>query len=107
MKKTYMKNLGTVVSGDVDNPVLDAKAIYAEDGVIQYVGPEKADLESAAGTVIDAKGMDIAPALIDAHSHLPINDYLPEFKATDFAVNFMAGGTGSMISVGSSMPGMP
>lgn len=107
MKKVYMKNLGTIVSGNVNNPVLKAEAIYAEDGIIQYVGAAKADLEAAAGTVIDVKGLDIAPALIDAQGHPPINDYLPEFQATDFAVNFMAGGTGSMISVGSTMPGMP
>lgn len=107
MKKVYMKNLGTVVSGDVKNPVITAEAIYAEDGVIQYVGAAKADLEADAQIVIDVKGLDIAPALIDAHGHPPINDYLPEFQATDFAVNFMAGGTGSMISVGSVMPGMP
>ena len=107
MKKIYLKNLGAIVSGNVNNPVLDAEVIYAEDGVIQYVGAAKADLEAAANTVVDAKGLDIAPALIDAHAHPPINDYLPEFKATDFAVNFMAGGTGSMISVGSAMPGMP
>lgn len=107
MKKIYLKNLGTIVSGNVNNPVLDAEVIYAEDGVIQYVGPAKADLEAAANTVVDAKGLDIAPALVDAHAHPPINDYLPEFKATDFAVNFMAGGTASMISVGNVMPGMP
>ena len=107
MKKVYMKNLGSVVSGNVNNPVIDAEAIYAEDGVIQYVGAAKADLEAAANTIIDVKGLDIAPALIDAHGHPPINDYLPDYKATDFAVNFMAGGTGSMISVGSTMPGMP
>ncbi|CVK20296.1 amidohydrolase family protein [Sporomusa sphaeroides] len=107
MKKIYIKNLGTIASGDVNNPILDAEVIYAENGVIQYVGAAKADLEAAATTVVDAKGLDVGPALIDAHAHPPMNDYLVEFKATDFATNFMAGGTGSMISVGSSMPGMP
>lgn len=107
MKKMYIKNLGTIVSGNVNKPVADAEVIYAENGVIEYVGAAKADLESGATTVVDAKGLDIAPALIDAHGHPPINDYLPEFKATDFAVNFMAGGTGSIINVGSTMPGMP
>lgn len=107
MKKIYIKNLGTIASGDVNNPILDAEVIYAEDGVIQYVGAAKAELEAAATTVVDAKGLDAGPSLIDAHAHPPLSDYLVEYKAVDFATNFMAGGTGSMISVGSTMPGMP
>jgi len=107
MEKMYIKNLGTIASGDINAPILDAKVIYAENGVIQYVGAANAEFEAAASVVVDAKGLDICPSLIDAHAHPPLNDYLPEFKCVDFAVNFMAGGTGSIISVGSSMPGMP
>ena len=41
MKKLF-KNL-EFVSGDIKNPILDADVIYTEDGVIKYVGKEKAN----------------------------------------------------------------
>lgn len=108
MSKVLIKNLGTIVSGDMENPILEAEVIYAEDGVIKYIGKSKAELESEANTVIDAKGLDISPGLVDGHAHPPINDYLPLYKATDFAGNFVAGGTTGMVSVGNTMmPGVP
>jgi len=107
MKKTYIKNLGLVCTGDINNPISDAKAIYAEDGVIKYMGAEDAKYEDAADTVIDGMNYEVCPALIDAQVHVPLMDYMPEFKACGFAVNFMAGGTGSMIAVSNDVPGMP
>lgn len=108
MKKVLLTDLGTIVSGDIENPIIDAEVIYAEDGVIKYIGAAKAELEESANTVVDAKGLDISPGLIDGHAHPPINDYIPLYKATDFAVNFLAGGTTSMVSLGNTMmPGVP
>lgn len=108
MKKILIKNLGTIVSGDIKKPILDAEVIYAEDGVIKYIGAAKAELEAEANTVVDAKGLDISPGLVDAHAHPPINDYMPLYKATDFATNFVASGNTGMISVGNTMmPGVP
>lgn len=107
MKKTYIKNLGLVCTGDINNPISDAKAIYAEDGVIKYMGAEDAKYEDAADTVIDALNIEVCPALIDAQVHVPLQDYMAEFKACGFAVNFMAGGTGSMVAVTNNVPGMP
>jgi len=107
MKKTYIKNLGLVCTGDINNPISDAKAIYAEDGVIKYMGAEDAKYEDAADTVIDALNIEVCPALIDAQVHVPLMDYMAEFKACGFAVNFMAGGTGSMVAVTNNVPGMP
>ncbi len=107
MKKTYVKNLGLVCTGDINNPISDAKAIYAEDGVIKYMGAEDAALEAAADTVIDGMGFECCPALIDAQVHVPLMDYMAEFKVSDFAVNFMAGGTGGMVNVGNGTPAMP
>ena len=33
-----LKNIGTIVSGDIENPVLSGDAIYIEDGKIANVG---------------------------------------------------------------------
>ncbi|NLL64340.1 MAG: amidohydrolase family protein [Clostridiaceae bacterium] len=108
MKKVLFKNLGTVVSGDIKNPILDADVIYTEDGVIKYVGKEKAELEDQANTIVDCKGLDVAPGLIDAHGHPPINDFLAIYQTAGFAQNLVASGLTSMVSVGASnMPGFP
>lgn len=108
MSNVLIKNLGTVVSGDINRPILDAEVIYAENGVITYIGKAAAKYEEKANMVVDALGLDVSPGLVDAQAHPPINDYLPLYKAADFAVNFMAGGTTGMVSVGSTrMPGFP
>ncbi len=107
MKKTYIKNLGLVCTGDIKNPISDAKAIYAEDGVIKYMGAEDKKYEDAADTVIDAQGYEVCPSLIDAQVHVPMMDFMQEFQAANVAFGFMAGGTGSVISVSNDVPGMP
>ncbi len=38
MSGTLIKELGTLVSGDITNPILDADAIFISDGKIQKIG---------------------------------------------------------------------
>ena len=39
-------------------------------------------------------------SMIDAHSHMPINDYLPQYKACDIVEDYMGGGITSMLLSG-------
>ena len=56
MPGTLIKNIGTLVSGDIQDPILDANAIFIADGKIQKIGLT-ADLEAIpADTFIDAAG---------------------------------------------------
>src|SRR5690348_346465 len=59
--KLVIRNVGLLLSGDLERPILSADAVVAVDGVIRAVGREK-DLDTAhADLVIDAKGTCLAP----------------------------------------------
>ena len=75
--KVVIKNIGLLVSGDIDKPILDADTIVIHDGLITAVGKEKdCDLEGAV-TVIDARRTCVAPGLIDSHVHPVFGDWTP------------------------------
>ena len=46
--KVVIRNIGLLLSGDIDQPILDADTIVVNDGLIAAVGKEKdCDLEGA------------------------------------------------------------
>jgi len=103
-----IKNIGTLISGDIAKPVLDANALYVRDGLIEKVGRES-DLSSLpADTVVDAAGSTITPGLIDSHCHVVFGDYTPRQKQTDFLESEVHGGVTTIISAGEvHLPGRP
>lgn len=50
-KTIAITNLGTIVSGDIDHPLLDGDTILVEDGRIKAVGRRK-DLDPEAAEVL-------------------------------------------------------
>ena len=58
MSKVLLKNIGTLVSGNIDEPILQANAIWIDEGVIKKVGSLQDMDESDAQVVIDCKGRD-------------------------------------------------
>lgn len=93
---------GAVLSGDLENPLLDADTVVAVDGVITAVG-KAADLVeavAAADHVLDAQGATIAPGLIDSHCHVVLGDYTPRQKTVDFLASYVHGGITSVVSPG-------
>jgi enamidase len=69
-----IKDIGTLVTGDLDNPVRQADSIYIADGLIREVGN---GLPRPAEVVIDARGLTAMPGLIDSHSHPTLCGLLP------------------------------
>ena len=53
MSSVLLKNIGTIVSGDILNPLLEGDAIFVQEGKIQKVGREAALNVSDADVVID------------------------------------------------------
>ena len=69
MAKLMIKNIGTLVSGDISNPISNADTLLIEGGVIQGIGKEK-DLDlKGVDEVMDVGGMTVTPGLIDSHCH--------------------------------------
>ena len=97
--KLVIKNIGTVLSGDLDNPVLDADTIATEDGKITGIGREK-DFDQEGATVVDAKGTTVTPGLIDSHVHPVAGDWTPRQSQMNWIDSSLHGGVTTMISAG-------
>ncbi|MBI4490512.1 MAG: Enamidase, partial [Deltaproteobacteria bacterium] len=52
MSSILIKNIGTLVTGDLKNPLRTADSIYVEDGIIRVIGN---GLSHRADVVIDAR----------------------------------------------------
>ena len=100
-----IRNIGTLVTGDIARPVLDADAILIRDGRIAAVGR---GLDDDADTVVDAHGTTVIPGLIDSHVHPVFGDFTPRQRTVDFIESGMHGGVTTAISAGEvHLPGRP
>jgi enamidase len=106
--KLVIRNVGLMLSGDLNRPILDADALIAENGRIAAIG-RAADLDlSGAATVIDANGTALAPGLIDSHVHPVAGDWTPRQLQVNWIDSYLHGGVTTMISAGEvHMPGRP
>ncbi|HQY27656.1 MAG TPA: amidohydrolase family protein [Burkholderiaceae bacterium] len=106
--KVVVRNVGLMLSGDIDRPILDADTVVVDDGLIAAVGREKdCDTERAA-RVIDAKGTTLAPGLIDSHVHPVFGDWTPRQNQLGWIESCMHGGVTTMVSAGEvHLPGRP
>lgn len=100
MAKLMIKNIGTLASGNISNPILDADAIVIEGGLIQAVGNGKNLDAKGVDQVMDIGGMTITPGLIDSHCHPVLGDFTPRQKMLDFIESSLHGGVTSLISAG-------
>lgn len=106
--KLVIRNIGLLLSGKLEQPILDADAVVAVDGRIAAIGREKdLDLEGAT-SIIDARGTALAPGLIDSHVHPVAGDWTPRQSQLNWIDSSMHGGVTTMISAGEvHMPGRP
>ena len=106
--KTVIRNVGLMLSGALENPVLDADALIAIDGRISAFGKEK-DLDAdGADLMIDANGAALCPGLVDSHVHPVFGDWTPRQNQLNWIDSSMNGGVTTMISAGEvHLPGRP
>ena len=106
--KLVVRNIGLLLSGMMENPILDGDCVVAQDGKITDIGFEK-DLDTEeATTVVDAHGVTLAPGLIDSHVHPVIGDYTPRQQQLHWIDSTLHGGVTTMISAGEvHLPGRP
>ncbi|MGB7975437.1 MAG: Enamidase [Roseiarcus sp.] len=106
--KTVIRNIGLLLTGAIENPILDADAIVAVDGRITAVGRLKDVDVSGASTIVDAKGVVVAPGLIDSHVHPVSGDWTPRQNQLGWIDSTLHGGVTTMISAGEvHQPGRP
>jgi len=106
--RLVIRNIGLLLSGDLENPILDADTVIAEAAKITAVGKEKEVDTEGATTVIDAKGTALAPGLIDSHVHPVAGDWTPRQNQLGWIDSYLHGGVTTMISAGEvHTPGRP
>ena len=104
MASTLIYNIGTIVSGDLSRPTLDADTVYIEDGVVREVGSNKTDAE----TIVDAQGLTLTPGLVDGHSHPGFGDFTPTQSSVGWMRAYLHGGVTTIVSAGElHLPGLP
>ena len=106
--RLVIRNIGLMLSGRLEEPILDADCLICEEGKIAAIG-QAADLEIRTGDVIiDAHGICLAPGLIDSHVHPVLGDYTPRQQQLNWIDSTLHGGVTTMISAGEvHLPGRP
>jgi len=108
MSGVLLKNIGTLVSGNMEKPILQADAIWIEEGMIKRVGFLQDMDEKAAQVIIDCAGTTVTPGLIDSHCHPVLGDFTPRQKELGFLDSELHGGVTTVISAGEvHLPGRP
>jgi enamidase len=106
--KLVIKNIGLLLSGDINQPVIEADTVIAIGGKIAAIGHFK-DLDTEMpGSVIDANGTVLVPGMIDSHVHPVAGDWTPRQSQIGWIDSTMHGGVTTMISAGEvHTPGRP
>ena len=106
MSSWLIQNVGLMLSGEIDQPVLDADSLVIEDGRIAGVG-RSLPAPSGSGVIVAAGGA-LCPGLIDSHCHLVFGDYTPRQQMQNFLESMLHGGVTTAISAGEvHLPGRP
>ena len=107
-EKLVIKNIGMILSGKIEEPIFDGDCLIAQDGKIIAWGKE-VDLDcEGADVTVDAKGVTLAPGLIDSHIHPVVGDYTPRQQQLHWIDSTLHGGVTTLISAGEvHMPGRP
>ncbi len=107
-QKLVIRNIGLLLSGKMEAPILEADCLIAIDGKISAIGYEKDMDGEGATSVINAHGVALAPGLIDSHVHPVIGDYTPRQQQINWIDSTLHGGVTTMISAGEvHLPGRP
>lgn len=104
MKSMLIYNIGTLVTGDLLNPLSSALNIYIEDGRFVEIGTSRKN----ADIIINANNLMVTPGLIDGHVHPTIGDISAAQNATGWISHYLHGGVTRMVSAGElHYPGLP
>lgn len=98
--KMVIRNIGLILTGKIEAPIADGDCVVAIGGRITAYGYER-DLDTEdAELVIDAKGVTLAPGLIDSHIHPVVGDYTPRQSQINWIDSTLHGGVTTLISAG-------
>ena len=104
--KVTVFNIGKILSGDINSPMIAGDTVVMREGAIHAIGSggDVGDCDVA----IDAAGMTAMPGLIDSHVHITFGDYTPRQRTGGFLESYVQGGVTTCISASEvHVPGRP
>ncbi len=108
MGTVLLKNIGTLLSGRLAEPILNADAVLVREGVIRCVGDIEDMGVEGVDTIVDCGGTTVLPGLIDTHCHPVFGDYTPKQNQIGFLDSMLHGGVTTAVSAGEvHLPGRP
>lgn len=108
MSALVIRNIGRLLTGDLDLAEIEADTVVVEDGLISFVGARADAPSPASPMVIDAAGATVMPGLSDNHVHPVIGDYTPRQQTSNWIESCLHGGVTTMLSAGEPhVPGRP
>ena len=106
--KLVVRNIGLILTGKIEQPIMEGDCVVSVGGRIAEAGYESNLDTAGADVVVDAKGVSLAPGLIDSHIHPVVGDYTPRQQQLHWIDSTLNGGVTTMISAGEvHMPGRP
>ncbi|MBT4090228.1 MAG: amidohydrolase family protein [Deltaproteobacteria bacterium] len=100
MSNLLLKNIGTIVSGDLNHPIIEGDAILVENKKISRVGKLADFGQLNIEKTIDCNGTTVTPGLIDSHCHPILGDYTSRQNQAGFLESELHGGVTTIISAG-------
>ncbi|WP_353893570.1 amidohydrolase family protein [Proteinivorax hydrogeniformans] len=108
MSALAIKNIGLLITGDLDAPLSKDNTIIVINGKIEAIGGQELISKYQCDKVIDANGTTVAPGFIDSHTHPVLGDFTPRQNTVGFINSSLHGGVTTMISAGEPhTPGRP
>ena len=92
-----LHNIGQVLTGVLDAPMLNTDTIVVDGGRIVSLD---AGAATTADVVVDCKQMTVAPGLVDTHVHPTLGDYAPKQQSAGYLERMMHGAVTRAISAG-------
>jgi enamidase len=101
-------NIGTIVSGDLNEPFVKGDTIITDGDRIVAVGTTAAREVGTCDVVIDADRTTAIPGLIDSHVHITFGDFTPRQQTVGYLESYVHGGVTTAISASEvHVPGRP
>jgi enamidase len=101
-------NIGTIVTGDLTEPLAKGDTIVTDGDRIVTVGTASASEVEACDVVIDAGRTTAIPGLIDSHVHITFGDFTPRQQTVGYLESYVHGGVTTAISASEvHVPGRP
>jgi enamidase len=108
MEVIYITNVGRMISGDWQTPLLPADTLVVRNGLIDQIGMAGTIKPPEGAVMIDANGSSVTPGLIDSHCHSVLGDFTPRQLTLNFLESELHGGVTTAISAGEvHLPGRP